>query len=96
MRLAGSLRATRPRPSGPAARLIEAVEAALKDQGYKKIADFLTARTDRKRGQEYGSIVSSLKQLAAMTHHHYGRESTFTPPYSRAVWKRGDVRRQVL
>ncbi len=65
--------------------LIEALEGALKDQGSGKINDFLTACTDERRGSEYAKIVSSVKQLAAMTHHEFGRDSVFTRHEALAV-----------
>ena len=65
--------------------LIEALEGALKDQGSGKINDFLAACTDELRGPEYAKIVSSVKQLAAMTHHEFGRDSVFTRHEALAV-----------
>ena len=67
-----------PRAVGICRLLIEAVEAALKDQGYKEVAKYLTVCTDERRGKQFAKIVSSVKQLAAMTHHDFGRDSVFT------------------
>ena len=73
------------RAVGICRRVIEAVEKALKDRGYGKIPEHLTACTDELRGKEYGSIVSSLKQLASLDHHDFGRDSTFTRPEAVAL-----------
>ena len=67
-----------PRAVGICRLLIEAVEAALKDHGYKEVAKYLTVCTDERRGKQFAKIVSSVKQLAAMTHHEFGRDSVFT------------------
>ena len=65
--------------------LIEALEEALKDQDFGTIGEYLTACTDNRRGPEYTRIVSSVKQLAAMTHHEFGRDSIFTRHEAVAV-----------
>ena len=65
--------------------MIEAVEKALKDRGYGRIPEHLTACTDELRGKEYRRIVSSLKQLASLGHHDFGRDSTFTRPEALAL-----------
>ena len=65
--------------------VIEATDKALKDQGHGKIAEHLVACTDERRGKEYGSIASSLKQLAGLDHHHFGQTSTFTRPEALAT-----------
>ena len=59
--------------------VLEAAEEALKDQGSVEIAEHLTACTDERRGKHYNRIVSSLKQLAGLEHHHFGPDSAFTP-----------------
>ena len=57
----------------------------LKDQEYGSITEHLTASTDEKRGKQYGHIVSSIKQLANLNHHYYGRGSVFTRPEALAL-----------
>ena len=42
------------------------------------VAEHLTACTDELRGEHYGRIIASAKQLAALNHHHFGQDSTFT------------------
>ena len=58
--------------------VIEALEAVAKEHGYGSVAEHLTACTDERRGEHYGRIVASAKQLAALNHHHFGQDSTFT------------------
>ena len=67
-----------PQAVGICRLLIEALRAALKDQGYKEVAEYLTVCTDERRGKQYAKILSSVKQLADMTHHEFGRDSVFT------------------
>ncbi len=74
-----------PRAVGICRLVIEASEQALKDRGYGKIPEHLTACTDKRRGKEYSSIVSSLKQLASLDHHHFGQDSAFTRPEALAL-----------
>ena len=65
--------------------LIEALEGDLGDQGCGTTTDFLAACTDERRGEQYGRIISSIKQLAGLNHHHYGRNSVFTRPEALAL-----------
>ena len=65
--------------------VLEAAEEALKDQKSVKIAGHLTACTDERRGKHYGRIVSALKQLASLDHHHFGQDSAFTRPEALAL-----------
>ena len=58
--------------------VIEALEAVAKEHGYGSVAEHLTACTDELRGEHYGRIIASAKQLAALNHHHFGQDSTFT------------------
>lgn len=58
--------------------VVEAADAELKTQGYGTFSDYLAACTDERRGKQYGRIVASVKQLAGLNHHHYGRSSVFT------------------
>ena len=74
-----------PKAVGICRLLVEALERGLKDQGYGRITDHLTACTDERRGREYNRIVSSLKQLASLNHHDYGRSSVFTRPEALAL-----------
>lgn len=66
-------------------KVIEATDKALKDQGHGKTAEHLVACTDERRGKQYGRIVSSLKQLANLDHHHFSETSTFTRPEALAT-----------
>ena len=74
-----------PEAIGTCRLLVEALDGDLKDQGYGRIADYLRACTDEKRGEQYDRIVSSIKQLASLNHHDYGRSSVFTPPEALAL-----------
>ena len=74
-----------PKAVGICRLLIEALDRALKDQEYGGITNYLTACTDKRRGEEYGRIVSSIKQLASLNHHDYGRNSVFTGPEALAL-----------
>ena len=65
--------------------LMEAVDRDLKGQGYGKITDHLKTCTDERRGEEYGHIVSALKQLSNLNHHDFGRRSVFTRPEALAL-----------
>ena len=66
-------------------KVIEATDKALKDQGHGKTAEHLVACTDERRGKQYGRIVSSLRRLANLDHHHYVQSSTFTRPEALAT-----------
>ena len=74
-----------PKAAGICRLLIEAMDEGMKDQGFGKTADYLTACTDEQRGEQYGRIVSSIKQLASLNHHDYGRSSVFTRPEALAL-----------
>lgn len=74
-----------PKAVGICRLLVEALEGSLKDQGYERITDHLTACTDERRGKQYGRIVSCLKQLANLDHHDYGQSSLFTRPEALAL-----------
>ncbi len=65
--------------------LVEALDRNLQDQEYGRITDHLTACTDKRRGEQYGRIVSSIMQLASMNHHDYGRSSVFTSAEALAL-----------
>ncbi len=67
-----------PKAVGICRLLVEALDKDLQDQEYGRITDYLTACTDKRRGEQYGRIVASIKQLANMNHHDYGRRSVFT------------------
>lgn len=58
--------------------LVEALDRTLRDQEYGGIAEHLRACTDELRGEQYGRIVSAVKQLAGLDHHDYGQNSLFT------------------
>lgn len=60
--------------------LVEALDRTLKDQENGSIAEYLTASTDGRRGEQYGRIVSAVKQLAALDHHDFGQSSVFRRP----------------
>ena len=49
------------------------------------MAEHLAACTDERRGKQYGRIISSAKELAALDHHHFGQDSTFTRPEALAI-----------
>lgn len=74
-----------PKAVGICRLLVEALDRALRDQGYGKTADHLTACTDERRGKQYGRIVSSLNQLTCLHHHEYGQSSVFTRPEALAL-----------
>ena len=74
-----------PKAVGICRLLVEAVERTLKNQGYGKITDHLTSCTDERRGEQYGRILSCVKQLASLNHHDYGRSSLFTRPEALAL-----------
>ena len=76
---------TRPRRSGSARLLVEALDNRLRDQEYGTLTDHLTACTDQRRGEQYGRIVAAVKQLASMNHHDFGRDSVFTRPEALAI-----------
>lgn len=65
--------------------VIEAAEAELKTQGHRTLSDYLATCTDERRGKHYSRIVSSLKQLAGFSHHHFGQDSVFTRPEALAL-----------
>ncbi len=74
-----------PKAVGICRLLVEAVERTLEDQGYGKIADHLTSCTDERRGKQYGRILSSVKQLASLNYHDFGRSSVFGRPEALAI-----------
>ena len=63
-----------PKAVGICRLLVEALDRDLRDQEYGRITDYLTACTDKRRGEQYGRIVASIMQLASMNHHDYGPE----------------------
>ena len=74
-----------PKAAGICRMVVEAADAAVKAQGHRTLSDYLAACTDERRGKHYGRIVSSVKQLAGLNHHHYGRNSVFTRPEALAL-----------
>ena len=59
--------------------VVEALDAVLKRKdGHGSLAEHLMACTDKRRGEQYGRIISSIKQLAGLKHHHFGEDNTFT------------------
>ena len=74
-----------PKAAGICRMVVEAADAAVKAQGHRTLSDHLAACTDERRGKHYGRIVSSVKQLAGLNHHHYGRNSVFTRPEALAL-----------
>ena len=74
-----------PKAVGICRLLVEALDGNLRDQGYGRLTDYLTACTDERRGAQYGRIVGSLKQLASLNHHDYGQSSLFTRPEALAL-----------
>ena len=74
-----------PRAVGICRLLVEAVDKDLSDEESGGIAEHLVACTDELRGRQYGRIVSSVKQLASMNHHDFGRNSVFTRPEALAL-----------
>lgn len=74
-----------PKAVGICRLLVEALDGDLQDQEYGRVTDYLTACTDKRRGEQYGRIVASIKQLASMNHHDYGRSSVFTGPEALAL-----------
>ncbi len=76
-----------PKAAGICRLLVEAVDKDLRDHGPVGITEYLKACTDDRRGKEYGSIVSSVKQLAALNHHDYGRSSVFTRAEALALMR---------
>ena len=74
-----------PAAVGKCRLVIEALEAALKENGHGTIADHLFASTDGLRAKQYTGVVSSIKQLAALKHHHFGQESGFKRPEALAL-----------
>ena len=74
-----------PKAVGICRLLVEALDRDLMDQGYGRITDYLTACSDKRRGEQYGRIVSSIMQLASLNHHDYGRSSVFTGPEALAL-----------
>lgn len=65
--------------------VVEAADAELKAQGHQTLSDYLATCTDERRGKHYGRIVSSLKQLTGLSHHHFGQDSVFTRPEALAL-----------
>ena len=65
--------------------MIEALEKALKDQGFEKVADYFDTCTDARRSKEYGRIMSAIKQLASMPHHDFSKGSRFANPEARTL-----------
>ena len=66
-----------PKAVGLCRQVIEAWEEAMNVRKAGEMREYLTACTDKKRGEEYSHIFSALKQLAGLRHHHFGRHSTF-------------------
>ena len=74
-----------PRAVGFCRLLVEAVDKDLSDQECGTIKDHLAVCTDERRGEQYGRIVTAVKQLASMSHHDFGRTSVFTRPEALAL-----------
>lgn len=65
--------------------VIEALEAVVKENRGSSVAEHLAACKDERRGEYYGRIISTAKQLAALNHHHFGQDSTFIRPEALAL-----------
>lgn len=74
-----------PKAVGICRMVVEALQTVLKDQGYATLTDYISACTDERRGEHYGSIISSLMRLASINHHHFGQDSVFTRPEALAL-----------
>ncbi len=74
-----------PKAVGICRMVVEALQVVLKDQGYATLTDYIRACTDDRRGEHYGSIISSVMRLASINHHHYGQDSVFTRPEALAL-----------
>ena len=74
-----------PKAVGICRMVVEALQAVLKDQGYATLTDYIRACTNERRGEHYGSIISSVMRLASINHHHFGQDSVFTRPEALAL-----------
>ena len=74
-----------PKAVGICRMVVEALQAILMDQGYATLTDYIRACTDERRGEHYGSIISSVMRLASINHHHFGQDCVFTRPEALAL-----------
>lgn len=50
-----------------------------------ELGDYLRAHSDEKRGEQYSRLVSAVKQLSSLDHHHFGRGVTYSRPEALAI-----------